>query len=174
LLLDKIPQGFPQEDQKLHVESKAQIQLPPLAARAVRYQVARFCAWRGVRGEHYRYVVTPAALERARTQNLRAQHLLALLRQHTAAPLPPNLVQALERYERHGPQARLENVLVLRLGSPEILQALRGSRAARFLGEPLGPTAVVVKPGAWENVMAALAEMGYLGDASTLKSDGEE
>jgi hypothetical protein len=71
----------------------------------------------------------------------------------------------LERWEEQGSQARLERLLVLRLSSAEILQELRASRAARFLGEPLGPTAVIVKPGTREKVLAALAEMGYLGES---------
>ena len=55
-------------------------------------------------------------------------------------------------------------MLILRLGSPELLQLLRGSRAARFVGDPLGPTTVIVKPGAGQKVMEILAEMGYLGE----------
>jgi hypothetical protein len=58
-------------------------------------------------------------------------------------------------------------VLVLRLNSPQILEELRASRAARFLGDPLGPTTVIVKPGAREKVLAALLEMGYLGEISS-------
>ena len=38
--------------------------------------------------------------------------------------------------------------MVLRVTVPEVLQALRASRAARYLGEPLSPTAVAIKPGA--------------------------
>jgi hypothetical protein len=62
----------------------------------------------------------------------------------------------------------VEDILVLRLESPDILDALRSSRASRFLGDPLGPAAVVVKQGAWEKVLQALAELGYLGE---IKSD---
>jgi hypothetical protein len=54
-------------------------------------------------------------------------------------------------------------LLVLRVASPDVLQALRASRAARFLGDPLGPTTIVVKPGAAEKVLAALADIGCLG-----------
>jgi hypothetical protein len=58
----------------------------------------------------------------------------------------------------------LQTVSVLRLSTPELLQAVRNSRAARFLGEPLGSTAVIVKTGAIDKVLAVLAEMGYLGE----------
>ena len=105
----------------------------------------------------------PTARPRAGKQGLRASHLLALLRKH--APLtPPVLAKALERWEEHGSQARLERMVVLRVNSPEILQALKASRAARFLGDPLGPAAIAVRAGAWEKVLETLAELGYLGE----------
>jgi len=91
-------------------------------------------------------------------------HLLALLRRHAPA-VPPSLVKALERWEEQGTQARLEQLVVLRLSSPEILKELRASRATRFLGEPLGPTAIIVHAGAQQKVLVALAELGYLGEA---------
>jgi len=36
------------------------------------------------------------------------------------------------------------------------------SKAARFLGERLGPTAVIVQDGAQSKVLAALTELGLL------------
>jgi hypothetical protein len=44
------------------------------------------------------------------------------------------------------------------------LQALQASRAARFLGDILSPTVVVIKPGAADKVLDALVELGYLGE----------
>jgi hypothetical protein len=77
-------------------------------------------------------------------------------------------VKALQGWEKSGTQAHFENVTVLHLNSPEILQALRQSRGSRFLGNPLGPTAIIVNPGAWPQVMDVLAELGYLGDSSKI------
>ena len=165
LLAGEAPDGLAVEDGKLHIDSQARLRVPRLLPRAARYQIARFCEWEDEGIEEYRYRITPASLKRAREQSLKESQLLGLLKRHTAAPLPPSLIKALEKWEKHGTQARLENVLVLRLNSPETLEALRASRAARFLGDPLGPTTVVVKPGAWKKLMEALAEMGYLGDA---------
>jgi hypothetical protein len=73
------------------------------------------------------------------------------------------LVKALERWDEHGTEVRIEHVYILRLSTPEILKQLRTSRAARFLGEPLGPTTIIVRPGAREKVIAALVEIGYIG-----------
>ncbi len=165
LLRGEAPAGFPAEEQSLHVRSDARLSVPRLSPRAVRYQVARFCAWEGEKGEAYQYRITPASLSRARQAGLTTGHLLALLRRH-AKTVPPGLVQALERWEAHGSEARLDRITVLRLSSPELLQALRSSRAGRFLGDLLGPTAVIVKDGAAQKVLTILAEMGYLGEAS--------
>ena len=111
----------------------------------------------------FHYQITPGSLERARNQGLHTSQLLTLLRKNTEL-IPPNLVTALERWEEEGSQACIQQTLVLRLGSPAMLDELRASKAARFLGDPLGPTAVIVKSGAREKVLRALAEMGYLGE----------
>ncbi len=165
LLRGEAPQGLPAEDAPLRVFPGGRLRIPARAPRSVRYQIARACQWGEETPEEYGYRLTPASLERARKQGLRVSHLLSLLRRYASAPPTPSLVQALERWELNGAQARLEEATVLRLGSPEMLEALRRSRAARFLGDPLGPTAVIIKPGSREKVVAALIEMGYLPEA---------
>ncbi|MCH7663730.1 MAG: hypothetical protein IH859_07665 [Chloroflexi bacterium] len=87
------------------------------------------------------------------------------MRNHAADPPPPNLLTALERWGKHGTQASIEHLIVLRVNSPDMLKELQATRAARFLGDPIGPTTIQVKPGAWENVMDALAALGYLASA---------
>ena len=138
-----------------------------MAPRAARYQIARFCQWDQPSSHEYRYRLTPGSLEQALDQGLQIKHLQTLLARHTPN-VPPNMVAALTRWDQRGTEARLQSTLILRLSSPELLQKLRDSRAARFLGDPLGPTTVTVKPGAGKNVMEILAEMGYLGEVSDL------
>jgi hypothetical protein len=158
------PENLEKEDETFLISSDARIRVPRLVPRAARYQLARFSEWESESAEAYLYRLTPASLERARGQGLRVIHLLTLLRRYALA-VPPSLEKALTRWQDNGTEAHLENLLVLRLRNPEMLQMLRSSRAARFLEEPLGPTAVIIKPGAWEKVLAILAEMGYLGEA---------
>lgn len=162
LLAGNAPEGLPAEDGRLVITTEGVLRIQTRFPRSARYQIARFCQWEGQQGGEYRYRITPASLARARQQNLRVSHLITLLRRHSSAPPPPSLVRAIQRWELDGVQARLEPVTVLRLASPEMLAALRRSRAARFLGDPLGPTAVVIQPGARQKVLRALAEMGYL------------
>lgn len=163
LLGNGTPSNFQLENVPLHVRSDGRVSVPFLAPRAVRYQIARFCQWEEPTSHEYRYRLTPHSLEQALDQGLQIRHLQTLLAR-AASNVPPNVVKALARWEQRGTEARLQPALILRLGSPELLQTLRTSRAARFLGDPLGPTTVIVKPGAGEKVLAILAEMGYLGE----------
>jgi len=161
LLSGSPPKGLPMEEGKLLVSSNAQIQAARLVPRAVRYQLGRFCEWVKADQDAYDYRLTPASLLRARQQGLQIGHLITLLNRH-AKVVPPNLVRALQGWEERGGEARIETATILRLRSPEILKALRESRAARFLGDPLGPTVITIKPGATQKILAMLAELGYL------------
>ncbi|HLA96985.1 MAG TPA: helicase-associated domain-containing protein [Anaerolineales bacterium] len=163
LLHGSSPPGLTPEEGKLLVSSTAQIRAPRLVPPPVRYQIARFCEWVKVDQDAYYYRLTPASLLRARKQSLKTAHLIALLNRHAKA-VPPNLVRALQRWEERGSEARIETATILRLRSPELLQAVRLSPLARFLGDPLGPTVITIKPGATQKVLALLAELGYLAE----------
>ena len=87
-------------------------------------------------------------------------HLLSLLKNYAEA-IPPNLLAALERWEKSGPQASIEPRTVLRLGSPAILKALKKSRANRYILEQLGPTSVIIHPDSEGKIAQALMELGF-------------
>lgn len=162
------PEGLPAEDAPLKTASDGWLTIPPLTPRAVRYQVARFCDWGPEKDGNYRYRITPSALERARGQGIRPSQLLGLLRKHSKETVPPHLAQALERWEATGTQAVVEKVSILRVTSPEVLAALRKTRAARALGDSLNETTVLVRAGQEELVLAALAEIGYLAESKLI------
>jgi hypothetical protein len=151
------------ENAPVHLRSDGRLSVPVLTPRAVRYQLARFCLWEDENPHEYRYRLTPSSLAKARESGLRVSHLVSLLSRHTEV-IPPNILTALNRWDEGGTQARIQDVTILKLGSPQILEALRASRAARFLGEPLGPVTIIVKPGAGKKVLGVLVEMGYLGE----------
>jgi hypothetical protein len=153
-----------QEMGKIAVASNAKISVSRFVSRAVRYQIARFCDWDEEKSEGYHYHVTAQSLKLAKEQGLKAEQLLSLLVKHTKSNVPPALVKALKRWEVNGTEARAETPTVLRVSRPEVLKELRASKAGRFLGEPLGPTAVIVKSEAIPKIAAALAEMGLLLD----------
>ncbi len=156
---------------KIKVASNGSMIASRLVPRAVRYQLARFCEWDEPSGpnrpDEYRYHISPQSLTRATAQGLKVEHLLALLAKHTDAGVPPILIKALKRWEANGTEVRAEPQVVLRVSRPEILEELRRSKAARFLGESLGPASVIIKAGAQSKVMAALAEMGLLAEDVT-------
>lgn len=164
LLTGGAPQGLVPEESPISVSSNARMVVPRLTPRVARYQISRFSVWEKKADDKYTYRLSPASLELAREQGLRVVHIEAILKRHAEA-VPPSLSKALQRWEAQGTEARLARALVLRVRSPEVLKELRASRAARFLSDPLGPTAVIVKPGAWQKVLDILAEMGYLGEA---------
>lgn len=155
------------EDQKVHVSSQGLISIPRLAPRVVRYQVSRFCEWLEPKDDVYRYRISTNSLTRAKDQGLKAEHLLALLAKHTEAGAPPSLVRALKRWEANGTEARVQTHIILKVSRPEVLEELRRSKAARFLGEVLSPTTVVIKGGAVQKVMETLTELGLLTEVAT-------
>jgi len=154
----------PLENGKITVSSQGKITVPRLAPRAARYQIARFCEWEEAKADEYRYRVSAGSLKRAKEQGLKPEHLLGILRKHLAAPIPPTLVKALQRWDANGSEARVESLAVLKVSKPDVLKELRESRASRFLGELLGPTTVVIQAGAQGKVLAALTEMGLLAE----------
>ncbi len=165
--------GLKVEAQKLKVEgrivvsSNGKITVSRFFSRAVRYQISRFCEWEDVKSDDYQYQVTARSLSHAREQGLQAGQLLALLVKYTNGAVPPALVKALKQWEAHGTEARVKNLLVLRVTKPEIVEELRKSKAGKFLGEILSPTAVTIKSGAESKVLAALAELGLLAEIET-------
>lgn len=157
-------EGEKEERGKIAVSSNGKISIPRAAPRVVRYQVSRFCEWDEDKNGDYRYHITTNSLAKAKEQGLKAEHLIALLSKHTDAGIPPSLVKALKRWEVNGTEARVQTQVILKVGKPEILEEMRKSKAARYLGEALSPTTVIVKSGAIQKVMEALTELGILGE----------
>ena len=172
LLLGKPVEGLPEENQPLIVLSDGTITATPHTSRLARYQVSRFCLWTDETDKGYTYRVTPASLSAAAKQGLKTAHLEILLDKHSEDP-PPTLLQALRQWDQKGSQVRIHPAVVLRVENPRILQALRESPAGRFLGDPLGPTTVILNPGAEEKVSAALARLGYLVDVEYSLSNSD-
>jgi hypothetical protein len=161
-----------EEKGKIIVSSNGRISVERLTPRPARYQIARFCEWvlprasggDDTKDDEYRYRVTPRSLKKATEQGLKVSQLLGLLAKHTGGQVPPAFIKALQRWEVNGTEARVENLVVLRVSKPDVLNELRASKAGRFLGEIIGPTTVTVQGGAIQKVMAALAELGLLAD----------
>jgi len=151
-----------EENGKILVSSNGKISIEKTAPRVLRYQVSRFCEWDDEKKDTYQYYITTNSLTKAKEQGLKAEQLLALLVKHTNNKVAPSLVKALKNWELNGTEARVETQIILRLSRPEVLEEMRKSKAARFLGDVLSPTTVIIKSGAVQKVMDALAELGLL------------
>ncbi len=158
--------GKREERGRLAVTSSGKISIPRDAPRVVRYQVSRFCEWEEPKGDDFRYRITTHSLTKAKEHGLKIEHLLPLLAKHSAG-IPPSLVKALKRWELSGTEARAETQVILRVSKPEILEELRKSKAAKYLGDVLSPTTVIVKSGAIQKVLEALTELGLLAEDLT-------
>jgi len=154
------------EDKKINISSQGLISVPRLAPRVVRYQVSRFCEWDDPKDDIYRYRISTNSLTKAKKQGLKVEHLLALLSKYSDAGIPPTLIKALKRWEINGTEARVQTQVILKVSRPEVLEEMRKSRAAKFLGEVLSPTTVIVKSGASQKVMEALTELGLLAEVT--------
>lgn len=154
---------------KISVASNGKIAVARSFSRAARYQLARFCEWDGEKGDDYLYHVSARSLKHASEQGLKAEQLLSLLVKYTRGSVPPALVKALKRWDANGAQARVESLHVLRVSRPEVMEEMRNSKAGKFLGEILSPTAMVVKEGAIQKVIDVLLELGLF---TEVKKDG--
>lgn len=145
---------------RLHADGR--LEVPAGVPPALRYQVARFTEWEGLKGTVYRYRLTARSLERGREAGLRPAHVRAVL-EALAGGIPSTLERALERWAARGTEARLERPWVLRVTDPEVLRTLRRDRAvAPLLGPALGPTAVLVEARHREALRRAAARLGLL------------
>lgn len=174
LLHNAPPPAFPNELGKITVMKSTLLSVPAASPRWVRYMIARMCEWVGRQTDMYLYRITPESLAAARKQGLYPSHLLKLLQRFCATPPRPSLAHALQRWEDTGTEAVVETVEVLRVSSPIVLNKLRDSQAARFLGEPLGTTAIILKPGSRDMVLRTLTDLGYLAEVKKEFSTGRE
>jgi hypothetical protein len=159
------------EDAPVNLVSTGKIVMTDRSPRLARYQISRFVEWLEVSPSSGSYQITPRSLSKAKDQGLLPKHLIQLLRKYAESGLPPTLYEAIKRWETEGTQASIQTQTVLRLSSPEILQALRESPAAYWLGESLGPTTVIIKPTGEKAVLQALSGLGYLSDYSESESN---
>jgi hypothetical protein len=172
LLMGQPIKELPQENQPIEIFSDGKLTATYLTPRLARYQVSRFCEWVRESKGKYTYLLTPRSLKAAADQGLKIIHLETLMNKYGES-LPPNLISALHQWDQKGEQIRIQSVIILRVGSAQILQALRDSSAGRFLGDALGPTSAVIKAGAVEKVTAALLRLGYLSQVEFSGDDAE-
>jgi hypothetical protein len=145
--------------------------LVPAGRRYERFQLARVASWVKT-GDVYVYRLTPHSLAHAREQGITATRVLEFLERVTSAPVPRFFEAALTRWEARGGEAQLEQAVLLRIASQELMdQVIDSPWAGPLIRERLGPTAAVVLSADWPRLVTALARLGLLPDICDLEED---
>jgi hypothetical protein len=145
------------------VDDDCTVRVPPDASLYDRFQLARIADLVQRRADGLAYRISPASLARARRQGITAEQVGSFLARVSGQPVPPKVAEAMQRWHKRGGTIRLERGVILRVGDPETLAALRRQPAlAPLLGEALGPQAVLVPQANIQRVRAWLVEQGYM------------
>jgi len=143
----------------------------PASRRYERFQLGRVADW-ARSGERYAYRISGGSLQRAKQQGISVKRVLEFLREATEQPLPHSVEQAVKAWEKSGSQARLEQLIVLRLADEKLMERILATPSTRNLvQERIGPSAALVRKRDWKRLVTALAEMGLLSDVVGIDDD---
>jgi hypothetical protein len=121
-----------------------------------------------VAGRPYQYCITPRSLQLAGEEGITPERILQFLSEASDLPLPPSTRRCITRWAERGVEARLEEVVVLRVGDVEILETLRHNPKTRdLIDQSLGELAAMVRKENWRALQAAAAQLGLLLDVAT-------
>jgi len=87
---------------------------------------------------------------------------VTLLKKFAKPPIPPSILQSLQRWDQNHLQAQFDPGMILRVTESSILDQLEKSRAKRFILGRISPTLMLIKPGGENVVQQVLTELGYL------------
>ncbi|WP_162909270.1 helicase-associated domain-containing protein [Aggregatilinea lenta] len=138
-----------------------------LAARAAnryeRFQLARITDWREA-GDPYVYALSAGSLQRAAKQGLKPDAIQAFLKRASGDAVPEPVTRMLTQWGAMGKaDVWLSQAVILRTTTPESLNViLETPELRRYVGATLGPTAVVVRAGQENDLVAALQQRGIL------------
>ncbi|MFP4320881.1 MAG: helicase-associated domain-containing protein [Anaerolineales bacterium] len=153
----------PDNPVKLDINAQGILSVSRHLSRYDRFQLARFTDW-GLPGESYEYHISPESLSRAWDQGIRAEHIRAFIKRASEAEVPPNIQAQLLRWEsQQAGEAPfyLQQTMVLHSDSADALDDLyQQPTLRRFLGERLGERAAAVRADQWQDLVAALNDMG--------------
>lgn len=161
------PQTLPEETEKIRLQSNDKITIGRFVPRTVRYQIARFCDWAGIKNESYLYLITSQSLTYARKHNLSPRQLLTLLRKNSIY-FPANLTKALIRWESNATEIQIQQMPILQVQTPEILETIKKSRLSRHIQNYISPTVAILIPGSEQIVLKGLFELGYIAELSRI------
>jgi len=159
----------------LQVQPDAVIVAAPDTDRYARFQAARISEAAPVgKGRPYRYRITPGSLQRAGEEGISAERILQFLDSTGDGPLPPSTRRSITRWAERGVEARLEEMVVLRVRDSEILATLRSNARTRdYIDQTLGELVAMVRRENLAPLRSAAARLGLLLDNAVTELDDE-
>jgi hypothetical protein len=156
------PNGV-QEQELFTISPDGLCEVSRTVSRYNRFQLARFTEWVKA-GDPYQYRISAAGLARANEQNIEVEKILTFLSRATGDQVPGPVINLIEMWGQGGTEsAVISQMMVLRVPTADLLTSIQATPALRrYLGMPLGPTAVAVRPGQWNDLAAALQANGVL------------
>jgi len=133
-------------------------------ARDIRYQIARCCEWDTARSQSFFYHFSPQAFARMEPQGLKVSHIIALINRYARKPVPRNILQALERWEKFGQEARIKKILILKVKTSAILDRLMDSNMKKHILSRMDPITAEISAESVPFIKAALIEMGIFAE----------
>ncbi|MEZ4518637.1 MAG: helicase-associated domain-containing protein [Chloroflexota bacterium] len=150
----------------LVVQPEATLLVPHNASRLDRFQAARIAEALPVGEDRlYPYRITPSSLALAQEQGISVKRVMDFLAKTSGRPIPASVRRSIDRWAENGVEGRLQQVVVLRVSDPDILEKLRSNPKTRsYIGESLGDLAVAIRSGEWQAFREATAMLGLLLD----------
>lgn len=132
--------------------------------RDIRYQIARCCEWDAARSQSFFYHFSPQAFARMELQGLKVSHIIALIKHYARKPVPLNILQALERWEKLGQEVQIKKILILKVKTAAILDHLIESNMKKHILSRLDPITAEISAESVPFIRAALIEMGIFAE----------
>jgi hypothetical protein len=133
-------------------------------ARDIRYQIARCCEWDAARSQNFFYHFSPRAFARMEQQGLKVSHLISLINRFARKPVPRNILQALERWDKFGLETGIKKILILKVKSAAILDRLMDSSIKKHILSRLDPVTAEIAAESVPYIKAGLIEMGIFAE----------
>jgi hypothetical protein len=171
------PSGQVSPKPGLQISAQAEIRVSLEGSRVARYQIARIGDWLMLDSGDYVYRLSPRSLETAAAQGVTHKHILSLFEKFAKPPIPPSVLEALNRWGKEGVEARLEKAILLRLKEAALVDELLSHKStARFLTERLGEKTFKLNPQQASQLIDHAARLGLLIDAefTTDNSSGQD
>ncbi len=128
-----------------------------------RFQLARFAALERREADRVVYRITQSSVGRALRNGVTADQMVAFLARVTNNRTPLKVVETMRTWERRQGAARMEQITLLRVQNPAIIEEFRNNSAlCPLLGESVGPQAIVIPQKNIAEVRRILIELGYL------------